>query len=190
MTYGANNTGSTVTNYVKVSGTDNNGNTQFATFVITQTGINPAISISPSSRTVASSDTSTTYTITSTDVSNLTMSTSSLWVTNYQINNGTLSVTFGANSTSSQRSATLTVSGTTSLGTTVSDSVTLIQEAPQGEAGSITVNPDSRTLNPTEASCMYVVTYENISSALSVSVTGDVNITDYHLSEEDFGYYL
>ena len=118
------------------------------------------------------------------------MTTTALWITDYQINNGVLSVTFGTNSTSSQRSATLTVSGTTSLGTTVSDSVTLIQEAPQGEAGSITVNPDSRTLNPTEASCMYVVTYENISSALSVTVTGDVNITDYHLSDEDFGYYL
>lgn len=190
VTYGANNTGSTVTNYVKVSGTDSNGNTQFATFVITQTGINPEISVYPPSKTVASTDVHTTFTIMHSGVSNLTMTTTALWITDYQINNGVLSVTFGTNSTSSQRSATLTVSGTTSLGTTVSDSVTLIQEAPQGEAGSITVNPDSRTLNPTEASCMYVVTYENISSALSVSVTGDVNITDYHLSEEDFGYYL
>lgn len=37
---------------------------------------------------------------------------------------------------------------------------------------------------------MYVVLSENITSALTVSVTGNVNITDYHLSEEDFGHYL
>jgi hypothetical protein len=37
---------------------------------------------------------------------------------------------------------------------------------------------------------MYVVTTENIASALTVTKSGNVVTTDYHLAEEDFGYYL
>ena len=105
------------------------------------------------------------------------------------IENGVLSVTFGTNRIASPRTATLTVSGTDSGGNEVSATATLVQEG-AGWVGSITINPDSRTLQATEATCMYVVTCQNINRITSVEKSGNVVTTDYHLEEEDFGYYL
>lgn len=66
VTYGANSSSSAVTNYVKVSGTDSNGDTQFATMTITQAGASPSasITITPSTKTVSRTDVYTTFTIT------------------------------------------------------------------------------------------------------------------------------
>lgn len=191
VNYRANISPNPVTDYVTVSGIDVNGNTQSATLTINQAGNTPSasITITPSTKTVSRTDYYTTFTITTSGtVNNLSMTTTAYWITDYQINNGTLSLTFSANS-GSQRTATLTVLGTDSGGNKVSATATLTQEGAT-QTGTITVDPTSRTLNATETTCMYVVTTENIASALTVTKSGNVVTTDYHLSEEDFGYYL
>jgi hypothetical protein len=78
VNYRANISTSPVTDYVTVSGTDVNGNTQSATLTINQAGNTPSasITITPSSKTVSRTEYYTTFTITTTGtVNDLSMTT-------------------------------------------------------------------------------------------------------------------
>lgn len=78
VNYRANISTSPVTDYVTVSGTDVNGNTQSATLTINQAGNTPSasITITPPSKTVSRTDVYTTFTVTTTGtVNNLSMTT-------------------------------------------------------------------------------------------------------------------
>lgn len=70
VTYGANNTGSRITNYASVTGEDQYGDTKRATITITQLGADPAINITPATKTIAASATSASYTVTTTEMDN------------------------------------------------------------------------------------------------------------------------
>lgn len=77
VTYGANTTGSRITNYASVTGEDQYGDTKRATITITQLGADPAINVTPATKTIAASATSTSYTVTTTEMDDTLTATSS-----------------------------------------------------------------------------------------------------------------
>lgn len=173
--YLANNTGNTVTNYVKVSGTDSYGDEQYATLVITQLGVDPSITIDPTSRTVEYNSDYTSYGITSNNVSNLIATSSESWL-ECEIDER-LHLAYSINTSTSQRTATITVSGTSPIGT-VTATATLTQKA---STGRLTITPSTYTTDGAAETKTFTVTSDGVSN-IRTSNSGDISFTSVRLS--------
>ena len=126
VTVGTNSSSSDRTINVTVSGTDNNGNIKSATAVITQYGIDPYINIQPSSKTISYDEAIVNFTITTSKVSGLSVSIDGpIDVTSYTLDGNTLRIVTGDNLSMDWLMDTITITGTSELGETVTATATL-----------------------------------------------------------------
>lgn len=160
--YRANITGSPVTDYVTVSGTDVNGDTRSATLTINQAGDAGTITLNPSTASVSASAGTATSTITTSGITSVL--TTEYWgsggvttVTNATVSGNTLTVTYGANSSSSAVTNYVKVSGTDSNGDTQFATMTITQ-AGASPSASITITPSSKTVARTDVYTTYTIT--------------------------------
>ena len=174
VAYGANTTGSTVTNYIRVSGTDSNGDTQGATLTMTQLPQDPYIGVSPVSRNVDATAGSTSFTLSSYEVSNITASSTDSWITNCQISGSTLTVTYAATSSYLPRIGDVTISGTSSLGGTITETAAVSQKA---LAGTISVSPSSYVSDGAADTATFTVTSNGINNVTSNVYPGGIDFT-------------
>lgn len=149
VTVGTNSSSSNRSITVTVSGTDTGGTSRSASATITQYGSNPYLSISPASQTVSYAPTEANYTFSSYRVTGLTASFSgNVEITGYYIMAGVLTVYTGTNYSGSTQSTTITLSGVSTTGTTVTATATIYKNP---MSGAVNVHPiwDEVTLTST-----------------------------------------
>jgi hypothetical protein len=162
VNYETNETTSSRSGTVTVSGS---GITRNVTVTQAADGVTNQLSVTPSNRDVSSSSGNTTFDVSS-DVS-WTVSESVSWITSVSpatgSNNGTLTVNYEANGTTSSRSGTVTVSGGG-----ITRNVTVTQAADVNDELSVT--PSSRDVSSSSGSTTFDVS-SNVSWTVSESVS-------------------
>ena len=122
----ANTTGVDRTITVTITGQDTNGITRTTTITITQYGIDPYINIQPSSKTISYDEAIVNFTITTSKVSGLSVSIDGpIDVTSYTLDGNTLRIVTGDNLSMDWLMDTITITGTSELGETVTATATL-----------------------------------------------------------------
>lgn len=179
VVYGANNTGNTITNYAKVSGEDQYGDEWFATLVMTQLPDDPSITVSPATQNVANTPSSTTFTVTGYEVSNITASTSESWITDCQLSGSTLTVTYDGNPSYLPRIGDVTLTGTSSVGTTVTATASVSQRA---VSGSISVNPSIYVSDGAADTATFTITTYGVSNLQTVVGASSITFTSLTIS--------
>ncbi len=118
------------------------------TVTLNQEGATPVLNVSPSSESVSASASSVTFDVTSNV--DWALSENADWFTAVKSNNSTLTVTYNENISVIDRSATITLSGTS----VSSQIITLNQN---GAAPVLTVNPESRTVSSASGTYSFTV---------------------------------
>ena len=147
-----------------------------------------------SGATVQASDTSYDALFVASSCSNLTVSDSgTVGITSTQITtvggDQVVRISFSANQDSSNKQSIITLTGTGNDGFTYSDTFTLIQSGFVPAESSLEFGDKIRILSPTEVSAYYFIRTTNISS-VTVSFSGNVNITNHTLTATENGYEL
>ncbi len=144
VTYTQNTSVATRTTNITLSGTG--VSSQVVT--VTQSGVTPSLSVSPSSRSVNSTSGTTSFTV----ASNIDWSPdeNSDWLTVTKTNATTLTVTYTQNTSVATRTANITLSGTG-----VSSQVVTVTQS--GVTPSLSVSPSSRSVNSTSGTTSFTV---------------------------------
>jgi hypothetical protein len=125
---------------ITITGTDVNGITRTATITITQYGIDPYISITPSSKTLRNTESTATFSVTAYKVSDLTVSfNGGLEIINYSLVNGTLTVDTADNEDLLSIMEIITISGVSENGETVTATANIIKF---GTGGGLIIDPE------------------------------------------------
>ena len=125
---------------ITITGTDVNGITRTATITITQYGIDPYISITPSSKTLRNTESTATFSVTAYKVSDLTVSfNGGLEIINYSLVNGTLTVDTADNEELLSIMEIITISGVSENGETVTATANIIKF---GTGGGLIIDPE------------------------------------------------
>lgn len=172
----ANNSHTTKTSTITLTGTDGNGDTKTKSVTITQRTI-PTITFGETSRTLNPTETTAYYPLRVYNVESPTVSISgTVSVDHYTFTQDQsdptlyqLYVYTNNNTGSSDLTSTITVSGTSELGTSASDTATLIKRG-TSQQGSITISPSTKTVAHNEQSTTFTVTSSNVSN-LTVSAS-------------------
>ncbi len=127
--------------------------------MVNQSGVSPALSVTPESRSISSASGTTTFTVTS----NIewSVSESSGWLTATKTDATTLTVSYDENTSVDSRSAEITVSG---AGVTSQD----IMVNQSGVSPALSVTPESRSISPASGTTTFTVT-SNIDWSVSES---------------------
>lgn len=174
--YGVNNTGNQLNGIVRIIADDNNGVSRSATITLTQLGSDSGITLTPNSRTLAATETTTMYVVSHPNISNLTVNISgTVSINRYYWDGDDLYVVTNNNTGSSQLQSTVTVSGTDTLGTSYSGTATLIKGVPDGE---ITLTPVAAEVSSLATSYEFSYTLSNVDpSTLSTGDSGDITFS-------------
>lgn len=183
VTVGQNPNSSDRTINVVVSGTDTNGDNKSATAVITQYGVDPYISITPASRVIGSTVSSTSFSVSTYKVTGIEVEVEgTINITDYQLSGNTLTITSTDNTDQFQKTALIVISGTDDLGDPIEARATLIKA---GRGGGIVVNGDY--VIPSNAGSLAIeYGLEDIDpDTIVVSTSGDINVTGIVVDREN-----
>lgn len=183
VTVGQNPNSSDRTINVTISGTDTNGDAKSATAVITQYGVDPYISITPASRIIGSTVSSTTFGVSTYKVTGIEVEVEgTINITDYQLSGNTLTITSTDNTDQLQKTALIVISGTDDLGDPIEARATLIKA---GRGGGIVVNGDY--VIPSNAGSLAIeYGLEDIDpDTIVVSTSGDINVTGIVVDREN-----
>lgn len=179
--YTANNTTSSMqTSIITITGTGNDGQTYSDSTILYKAGTEGQITISPATSNVLkdSGYLFLVLSIPNMDRSKLKVKTSgTMSITSAVINSSydRVNVVYGANTSGSNKTATITVSGEDIYGNHKSASATIIQS---GIGSSITVTPTTLSLGATETTGQYSITVDGVSN-LTATFGGEVVITSH-----------
>ena len=175
VTYGTNTGATNLYGYINVSGVDNWGTTRTNQAIITQTPAAGTISISPSSRTIGATTSTTTYNVSTTgSVGTLEVSfLGDVSVSTYSLTGGVLTVNTNDNNTAVAQQSTIVVSDGV-----VSASATLTKSA---ATASLSVSPTTATVGYAPGSTAFTVS-SSMMATLNASATGSMNITSTSIS--------
>lgn len=185
---GENTSTTTRTINVVVSGTDLNNNSQSATAVITQYGIDPYISISPESQTLSANESIATYSVTAYLVSNLSVSLEGvIEVISYSLVNGVLTIETADNTELLSLMETITITGTTENGDIVSGTATLVKF---GTGGGVVINP-VYTIGGNAGLLAVPYNSERIKEdTVYAYINGDINVTNIAVNRDGQFIYI
>lgn len=154
---------------------------------IKKLGIPGRISLSPETRTVNGSASSTTFEYSGDSYMNLPLTVShsgNVNVTDFRYENGRITIAYGENTTQNERRETITVTGTDYQDTTITKTATLTQRV----NSYLNLTPD-QTINQDQTSVEFNISDLNVSN-LQVSYSGSVGISNYSLTEVSGGHKL
>ena len=181
IVYTNSNTGTSAkTATINVTATNSGDSVTSNTVTVTKQGTAGTITLNPSSVTVGADAGSTSVGITTSNMNlstlSYTVSSSSTMTINgvtFNSDKTQATISYAANnSTSAEKSATITISGTDVWGYSTSATVTLTQRKARP---TLSVSPDSATLTATESPVMFVVQH-TAGVTLAYTVSGDIVI--------------
>ena len=180
--YGENRTAVNAVETIVVSGTDYQGLTITQTIVLTQEPL-AYLEFVDTEKTIGPTESTVTFEINDLNVSNITVSYTNTFITNYTLTTRTgghlLTITTANNSEYVVKQSTITITGTSVKNETLRDTVLLKKNGPDG---SINLDPDTKTITKTASSFPIGLTLLGVnSSTLSYSTSGDVVITGWTL---------
>lgn len=179
----ANTTGSDKTITVTISGEDANGITRTTTITITQYGIDPYISIQPDSKSIAYDEQIATYTVVAHKTSNLEVSFEGpITIESYTLADGTLTIITGDNESTEWLISTITVTGISELGETISSTATLSK---YGIGGGILITGGC-TIPSNAGSLVIPYDIDKIDADSIIPIAeGDIDITKIYVDREN-----
>lgn len=172
-----NTTYSTQTTTITVSGTGLDGKTYDDVATLTKLGKGGSIGISPATKTVGAAAGSTNFSVGYTMIDKTTVTASvsggmNITGTNFDSTKETLTIVYGANTGSINKTGTITVTGTDTNGNQVTATATITQSSGNP---SISLSPSSKTVDSASGTTAFTLSYTDIdASTLSTTVSGAI----------------
>lgn len=151
------------------------GETRSATFTVTKFGIEGVVTIDPTAVTVRKAGQNVVFDVTLGNMQNNTVTAS---VGTFNSDKSQLTVNVGQNTSSTDRTINVTVSGTDNNGSTKSATAVITQ---YGIDPYLTISPASKVVRSDTSLVTYTVSAYKVSD-ISVNIDGYINVLDYTLS--------